>query len=318
MWFMAHWDEVEREREELGPLASWTTDLGSAAGSVSVGVTRWQVAPGKRSTPVHVELAEEEISFVLAGSGLSWQFDGERVATYEVGAGDCLVHLACEEAHTLRAGPDGLDVLAFGHRAYPGGTWLPRAGVVRVAPTWVESPGDPHPWEREVTAGELEFPEPSARPSTIVSLRDVDLDPEPSRPGYEGRWRELGRAAGSLRTGLNYVEVEPGNLGTPFHCHSAEEEIFVVLQGEGTLLLGDERIPVRRGHVVAGHTGRPRPGGWRGRAGISRVRHAGAERHRLLPALEQDVLARRRRPGACRDARLLGRRGVDDVVRPAS
>jgi len=63
--------------------------------------------------------------------------------------------------------------------------------------------------------------------------------------------RELGRAAGSLRTGLNHVEVAPEELGTPLHCHSAEEEIFVVLDGDATLLLGEDRIPVRRGHVVA-------------------------------------------------------------------
>jgi len=118
-------------------------------------------------------------------------------------------------------------------------------------PTWVETPGEEHPWAREAAAGELEFPEPSERPSTIVNLSDVELDPETYPPGYEGTWRELGRAAGSLRTGLNCVEVEAGNLGTPLHCHSAEEEIFVVLAGEGTLLLGDERIPVRRGQVVA-------------------------------------------------------------------
>jgi uncharacterized cupin superfamily protein len=250
MSFVAHWDEVEREREELGPLASWTTDLGTAAGSVNVGVTRWQVDPGKRSTPAHVELVEEEISFILGGSGVSWQFDGERVATYEVGTGDCLVHLACEAVHTLVAGPDGLDVLAFGQRAYSGGTWLPRAGVVRVPPTWVEAPGGPHPWEREVAAGELEFPKPSDRPATIVNLADVAPEQD-SPPAFERNWRGLGEAAGSLRTGLNYVEVSPGKLATPVHCHSAEEEIFVVLDGDGTLLLGDERIPVRRGHVVA-------------------------------------------------------------------
>jgi uncharacterized cupin superfamily protein len=251
MSFLAHWDEVEREREELGPLASWTTDLGMAAGSVTAGVTRWEVDPGKRSTPAHVELAEEEIFFVIRGSGLSWQFDGETTAAYEISEGDCVVYLACEVVHTLRAGPDGLDVLAFGQRAYPGGTWLPRAGVVRMPPTWVDAPPDsPHPWEREAAAGELEFPEPAARPTNIVNLSEVEKDPG-SRPGYSSVWRELGRAAGSLRTGLNHVEVSPGNLGTPFHCHSAEEEIFVVLAGEGTLLLGDERIPVRRGHVVA-------------------------------------------------------------------
>jgi uncharacterized cupin superfamily protein len=251
MPFVAHWDEVEREREELGPLASWTTDLGTAAGTVSVGVTRWQVDPGMRSTPAHVELAEEEIFFVLAGSGLSWQFDGETTAAYEIGEGDCIVYLATEVVHTLRAGPEGLDVLAFGQRAYPGGTWLPRAGVVRMPPAWVDAPaGTPHPWQREADAGELEFPEPAARPANIVNLTDVDEDPEP-RSRYSAVWRELGRAAGSLRTGLNHVELSPGALGSPLHCHSAEEELFVVLDGEGTVLLGDERIPVQRGHVVA-------------------------------------------------------------------
>jgi uncharacterized cupin superfamily protein len=253
MPFVAHWDEVEREREELGPLASWTTDLGTAAGTVSVGVTRWQVDPGMRSTPAHVELAEEEIFFVLAGSGLSWQFDGETTAAYEIREGDCIVYLATEVVHTLRAGPDGLDVLAFGQRAYPGGTWLPRAGVLRMPPAWVDAPaGTAHPWEREAEAGELEFPDPSSRPPTIVNLDDVEAERD-SPPAFERTWRGLGEAAGALRTGLNYVEAAPGKLATPLHCHSAEEEIFVVLDGEGTLLLGDERFPVERGHVV----GRP-------------------------------------------------------------
>ena len=261
MPFVAHWDEVEREREELGPLASWTTDLGTAAGTISVGVTRWQVDPGMRSTPAHVELAEEEIFFVLAGSGLSWQSDGETTAAYEIGAGDCIVYLATEVVHTLRAGPDGLDVLAFGQRAYPGGTWLPRASVVRMPPAWADAPaGTPHPWQREADAGELEFPEPSARPSNIVHVGAVEEDRDEHR-AFESIWRELGRSAGSLRTGLNHVEVAAGNLASPLHCHSAEEEIFVVLDGEGTLLLGDERISLRPGHVV----GRP-PG--------TRVAHA--------------------------------------------
>jgi uncharacterized cupin superfamily protein len=251
MRFLAHWDDVERERKELGPMASWTTDLGTAAGSVGVGVTRWQIDPDRRSTPGHVELAEEEISFVLGGSGLSWQWNGEQTAAYEVGEGDCLVHVIGEEVHTLRAGPDGLDVLAFGMRADPGGTWLPRAGVVRMDPASVDAPaGSPHPWEREAAAGELAFPEPSPRPSAIVNVEAVWADRN-SPEGYEGAWRELGRAAGSQRTGLNHVELAPGKLSCPPHCHSAEEEIFVVLEGEGTLLLGDDEHSVRRGHVVA-------------------------------------------------------------------
>ena len=40
-------------------------------------------------------------------------------------------------------------------------------------------------------------------------------------------------------------------LSSPPHCHSAEEELFVVLDGDGTLLLGDDEHPVRTGSIVA-------------------------------------------------------------------
>jgi uncharacterized cupin superfamily protein len=45
--------------------------------------------------------------------------------------------------------------------------------------------------------------------------------------------------------------IDPGLRGVPLHCHSAEEELFVVLAGEGTLELGDERTPVIAGHVIS-------------------------------------------------------------------
>ena len=41
--------------------------------------------------------------------------------------------------------------------------------------------------------------------------------------------RDLGRAAGSEKTGLQLFDITPGKLVNPPHCHSAEEEIFVVL-----------------------------------------------------------------------------------------
>ena len=58
------------------------------------------------------------------------------------------------------------------------------------------------------------------------------------------------------------MTVGPGKLPAPAHCHSAEEEIFVVLEGDGTLELvpsprardrghEEEHVPIRAGHVVA-------------------------------------------------------------------
>ena len=100
-------------------------------GSKEIGVARLKLDPGGRSSPVHVELDEEEIFYVLAGSGLSWQ-DGK---TYEVRAGDTIVHRVAEEDHTLIAGPGGLDVLAFGERTNATASYLTRAGVLRMDAT---------------------------------------------------------------------------------------------------------------------------------------------------------------------------------------
>ncbi len=243
----AHWDEVEGEHFERGHIAATWTDLGSAAGSVTVGVHRIRIDPGKWSTPAHAEGTEEEIFYVLAGSGLSWQ--DARVC--EVAAGDCLVHLAKAEAHTLRAGPGGLDVLAFGQRAHPTMTHLPRAGIAWLGRTWVDVGRGGHPFEQEAAAGEPEVAAPSGRPSSIVATVDVPQVERGNGGDVLRLARDLGRAAGSARTGLRHVTVPAGKLGAPPHCHSAEEEIFVVLGGDGARLLGAEEHPVRAGSVVA-------------------------------------------------------------------
>ena len=245
MKHLTHWDEVEAVRREEGHLAGSWRDLGSAADTWMTGLQRIQIDPGKWATPAHAELVEEEIFYVLGGSGLAW-LDGE---AYEVAAGDCMVYNAAEEAHTHKAGPEGLDVLAFGMRAYHAGTLLPRAGMVRLDPAWVDASTDRrHPWEREVAAGEPEVGDVSPRPRNIVHLSEATrIDVRASIARY------LGRSAGSERTGLCHVEVAPGKQGAPHHCHSAEEEIFVILEGGGTLRLGDEEAPIRAGHVL----GRP-------------------------------------------------------------
>jgi uncharacterized cupin superfamily protein len=245
MEHLAHWDEVEPVRRESGHLAGAWRDLGGAAGTWSCGLQRIQIDPNKWATPAHAELVEEEIFYVLGGSGIAWM-DGE---VYEVGPGDCMVYLAAEEAHTHKAGPDGLDVLAFGMRAYHAGTLLPRAGMVRLDPAWVDaSPDARHPWEREAAAGEPEVGGISERPRNIVNI--ADIEPLAVRAGLDS---DLGRSAGSERTGLCQVTLEPGRKGAPHHCHSAEEEIFVVLEGGGTVYLGGEEAPIRAGHVL----GRP-------------------------------------------------------------
>jgi uncharacterized cupin superfamily protein len=247
---LTHWDEVDSRRREAGEMAAGWQWLGNAAGTIGLGVNRVRIDPGRLSTPPHSHGASEELVYVLGGSGLSWQ--DEQV--YEIGPGDCIVHLADHEEHTLRGGPDGLDVLIFGTRHPTELGWLPRSRAIRLGWPWVEGRTD-DPWDVEAQADPLELGDPAPRPANIVNVRDVEAD-------SGGVRKPLAATAGSVRTGLNWIDLPPGKRGAPPHCHSADEEAFVILDGAGTLELwpapvaagrGVERedVPVRAGHVVA-------------------------------------------------------------------
>ena len=126
--------------------------------------------------------------------------------------------------------------------------------------------GLPTQFVREAELGPPELPaEPGPRPSTIVNVADVEAKTVERQ--HVGRTRRnLGVAAGSVTTGLQHVEVMPGKESAPLHCHSLEEELFVMLEGDGVLVLDDrEELPVRPGSVVS------RPAG----TGVSHLFRAG-------------------------------------------
>jgi uncharacterized cupin superfamily protein len=259
---IVHLDEVEQQVIEDGDLRGRRARVGAAAGARRAGLSRYLLGPGERAMPVHVHADEEEVFYVLAGSGLSWQ-DGW---TYRVQAGDVLVHPPQGAAHALVGGDDGLDVLAFGTGSDMGMTWLPRARAWWMGPHWL--PDDaPNPFAREAAAGPLELPDPEpGRPPHSAVLADTPAE-RTETPGYRETYRALAAAAGSSLCGLNYCELEPGQQGCPQHVHSAEEECYVVLAGEGEALLGDETYPLRAGSVV-----------WRPPAsGVAHAVRAGAE-----------------------------------------
>ncbi len=248
-----HWDEVEPSRRERGHIAGeWRSLTGGA--TTKSGVNRVRIDPGSWSTPAHIHGEAEEFVFVLGGSGYSWQ----NGATYAIGPDDCVVHRPGEEAHTLHAGEEGLDVLIFGERVYDEASVLPRARAGWFGAGWVRLGGeDEHPWTLEAAAGAPELGEPAEqRPPTIVNVADVEAR-ERDGATVGGRERDLARAGESERSGLRIAEVAPGKLHAPPHCHSAEEEIFVLLDGDGELeLYADgpeptERHAVRAGHVVS-------------------------------------------------------------------
>jgi uncharacterized cupin superfamily protein len=242
---VAHWDEVEFRRSAKGEMDAEWQWLGHAAGTRGVGVNRVRVAPGKLPTP-HSHGASEELFFVLAGSWLAWQ-DGD---VHEVRPLDCVIHRPDGMEHTFVAGPDGLEYLVYGTRHPTEIGWLPRSRAIRIGWPWVEGRDD-NPWDIEATVGPLEHGEPAPRPENIVNVDEVEHD---SGDGVtEAHLATLER---SELAGLHWHRLDARRRGAIPHCHSAEEEVFVVLAGTATLELWQrdgsvEETPLRAGHVVA-------------------------------------------------------------------
>jgi uncharacterized cupin superfamily protein len=135
---------------------------------------------------------------------------------------DCVVRRVPHDAETPRAGDGGLRVIVFPTPAHP--------------PPFHS--GDPE------------------------STQVLNLDAaEPSYEGEAGKWVRFARQAGAVHAGVNYGHLEPGHAGAPPHCHSADEELFVILEGGGTLELWPspalaeespkEEHQIRAGHVIS-------------------------------------------------------------------
>jgi uncharacterized cupin superfamily protein len=260
---LANLNDIAARELAAGHIKGMWRDLGRAAGTVTVGLRRIEIVEGHFSTAAHEHGADEEVFFVLAGEGLLWQ-DG---ATFAVGPGDCIVHRPRRGAHTLRAGAGGLDVLVFGQRRDATLTALPRAGVAWSVPRWVELGVGESPYAREAAAGAPECPPAEAeRPHNVVALTDVPTT-------HEGRVRRAAMAAGAVATGLNHVVIPAGGAGEPGHCHSSEEEIFVVLDGSGVLELWPRGAQAAEEHVLRAGDVISRPAG----TGVAHALRAGEE-----------------------------------------
>lgn len=242
---IGHWDDAEPYRIDRGELQGRRLRLGPLVAAAQAGLSRYVLGPGERAMPAHVHADEEELFYVLSGTGLQW-LDGQ---THAIRAGDVVVHPANGPAHTWIAGPDGIDVLAFGEGSRTNITYLPRANAWWMGPRWIPADG-PNPFVLEAQAGPMELPEPTPRPACIRNLDELPVEAE-VQGRYAWHMHDLGRGAGSVTTGLRHDVLQEGQWTCPPHWHTLEEELFVVLDGQGEVELGTTRHPLRAGSIVA-------------------------------------------------------------------
>jgi uncharacterized cupin superfamily protein len=91
----------------------------------------------------------------------------------------------------------------------------------------------------------------------IVNLDELELRTWRNGKRFEGQMGEIGLRLGTRQLGCNLTVVPAGKRAFPMHNHHVNEELFLILEGEGEIRFGDERFDLRAGDVVSCLTGGP-------------------------------------------------------------
>ena len=84
-------------------------------------------------------------------------------------------------------------------------------------------------------------------------VRNVDaqvLEHNQRPPLYNTAYGRLSDGTAARKLGAGYDVLAPGQRVCPYHFHHAQEEMFVILQGQGTLRVAGQMLPLRSGDVV--------------------------------------------------------------------
>jgi uncharacterized cupin superfamily protein len=88
------------------------------------------------------------------------------------------------------------------------------------------------------------------RATLVRNLAELPLERQQREPLYDTRCGSLSDGTAAVKLGAGFDILSPGKRSCPYHFHHAQEEMFVILEGEGTLRVAGEMVPVRAGDVV--------------------------------------------------------------------
>lgn len=92
-------------------------------------------------------------------------------------------------------------------------------------------------------------------PKPLVNLDEVEFNDIEENGYYTSKRALFSAGIGARKLGYNLTELPPGKAQCPFHSHREEEEMFLILDGEGELRFGDQRFKIRKHDVIACPTG---------------------------------------------------------------
>ena len=89
----------------------------------------------------------------------------------------------------------------------------------------------------------------------VVNIADLKLEAWTRSDFYGSSDVRIGPMIGVKDLGISYSKVQPGMSSCPFHNHHVEDEMFIILEGEGTYRFGTESYPIKAGSVLGAPAG---------------------------------------------------------------
>ena len=83
-----------------------------------------------------------------------------------------------------------------------------------------------------------------------INMDELEFKGRGSSEKFGMERAEVGRRIGATKLGYGVVVVKPGKRGWPYHSHYINEEMFFILEGEGTLRHAGEEYPIRAGDFI--------------------------------------------------------------------
>jgi uncharacterized cupin superfamily protein len=230
-----------------------------------VGVAIEELPPGKQTAPAHYHFIEEEHLFILEGT-LTLRLGA---ATHRMKEGDYACFPAGQKAgHTLiNDGDRPCRYVIVGENSPNEVVVYTDTNKVLVRPlgrrALLDLAAIRNYWDDENTGlpsgqvppadGKVEAEDPDLKPKLPIASDSVPWEDTFSAEKFGGRARHLTSAAmgeDDWHVGMAIESPAPGKRLFPRHYHMLEEEQVLVLEGEVTLLLGEERHVMKPGDYV--------------------------------------------------------------------
>jgi uncharacterized cupin superfamily protein len=93
----------------------------------------------------------------------------------------------------------------------------------------------------------------------IRNCNEVPLEHLLRAPLYDVRFARLAEGTVAQKLGASFSILVPGKRGCPYHRHYAQEEMFIIIEGSGTLRVANEMLPLKTGDVIFTPTGSDYP-----------------------------------------------------------